>query len=55
MLDLVRLAPHAERYPRELSGGQRQRVALARALVIEPPVLLLAVKLTTSTPTCAKR
>ncbi|WP_130909122.1 ABC transporter ATP-binding protein, partial [Pseudomonas antarctica] len=41
MLDLVRLAPHAERYPRELSGGQRQRVALARALVIEPPVLLL--------------
>ena len=41
VLDLVRLAPHAERYPRELSGGQRQRVALARALVIEPPVLLL--------------
>ncbi|WP_297839027.1 ABC transporter ATP-binding protein [Pseudomonas sp.] len=41
VLNLVRLAPHAERYPRELSGGQRQRVALARALVIEPPVLLL--------------
>jgi putative spermidine/putrescine transport system ATP-binding protein len=41
VLELVRLAPHAERYPRELSGGQRQRVALARALVIEPPVLLL--------------
>jgi len=41
VLDLVRLSPHAERYPRELSGGQRQRVALARALVIEPPVLLL--------------
>ena len=41
VLDLVRLTPHAERYPRELSGGQRQRVALARALVIEPPVLLL--------------
>ncbi|MGY2290415.1 ABC transporter ATP-binding protein [Pseudomonas sp. SDO528_S397] len=41
VLELVRLAPHAERYPRELSGGQRQRVALARALVIRPPVLLL--------------
>ncbi|WP_455928094.1 ABC transporter ATP-binding protein [Pseudomonas capeferrum] len=41
VLELVRLAPHAARYPRELSGGQRQRVALARALVIEPPVLLL--------------
>jgi putative spermidine/putrescine transport system ATP-binding protein len=41
VLSLVRLAQHAERYPRELSGGQRQRVALARALVIEPPVLLL--------------
>ncbi len=41
VLELVRLTPHAERYPRELSGGQRQRVALARALVIEPPVLLL--------------
>ncbi len=41
VLELVRLASHAERYPRELSGGQRQRVALARALVIEPPVLLL--------------
>ena len=41
VLELVRLAQHADRYPRELSGGQRQRVALARALVIEPPVLLL--------------
>jgi len=41
VLELVRLTPHATRYPRELSGGQRQRVALARALVIEPPVLLL--------------
>lgn len=40
-LALVRLEPHADRYPRELSGGQRQRVALARALVIAPPVLLL--------------
>ncbi len=41
LLDLVGLAPHAEKYPRQLSGGQQQRVALARALAIEPRVLLL--------------
>jgi putative spermidine/putrescine transport system ATP-binding protein len=40
-LDLVRLAPLAERLPRQLSGGQQQRVALARALVFAPHVLLL--------------
>ncbi|MCQ4160318.1 ABC transporter ATP-binding protein [Roseomonas sp. GC11] len=41
MLDMVRLAPLAARYPRQLSGGQQQRVALARALVTNPRVLLL--------------
>jgi putative spermidine/putrescine transport system ATP-binding protein len=41
MLELVGLAQHADRYPRQLSGGQQQRVALARALAIEPSVLLL--------------
>jgi putative spermidine/putrescine transport system ATP-binding protein len=41
VLNQVKLAEFAHRYPKELSGGQRQRVALARALVIEPPVLLL--------------
>jgi len=40
-LDLVKLAPLAERYPRQLSGGQQQRVALARALVFTPDILLL--------------
>ncbi len=40
-LDMVQLAPYADRYPRALSGGQQQRVALARALVIEPRILLL--------------
>ena len=41
LLELVQLAPFAERYPAQLSGGQRQRVALARALAVEPKVLLL--------------
>jgi putative spermidine/putrescine transport system ATP-binding protein len=41
LLDLVRLAGLAERYPHQISGGQQQRVALARALAIEPQVLLL--------------
>jgi putrescine transport system ATP-binding protein len=41
MLDLVQLAPLAERKPHQLSGGQRQRVALARALAKQPKLLLL--------------
>jgi sulfate/thiosulfate transport system ATP-binding protein len=41
LLELVGLAPFADRYPSQLSGGQRQRVALARALAPRPKVLLL--------------
>ncbi len=41
LLELVGLAPFADRYPDQLSGGQRQRVALARALAPRPKVLLL--------------
>jgi putative spermidine/putrescine transport system ATP-binding protein len=41
MLDLVKLAPLAGRYPAQLSGGQQQRVALARALAPRPRILLL--------------
>jgi putative spermidine/putrescine transport system ATP-binding protein/spermidine/putrescine transport system ATP-binding protein len=40
-LELVKLAPLADRHPRQLSGGQQQRVALARAIVVKPAVLLL--------------
>ncbi len=40
-LDIVQMAPYADRSPNQLSGGQQQRVALARALVIRPDVLLL--------------
>jgi putative spermidine/putrescine transport system ATP-binding protein len=40
-LELVKLAGHGERYPRQLSGGQQQRVALARAVVFQPRLLLM--------------
>lgn len=41
MLELVRMAPMADRKTSEISGGQQQRVALARALAPRPKVLLL--------------
>ncbi|GLQ12107.1 ABC transporter ATP-binding protein [Devosia yakushimensis] len=41
VLDLVEMAPYADRYPFALSGGQQQRVALARTLVYRPRLLLL--------------
>jgi iron(III) transport system ATP-binding protein len=41
VLDLVGLAPFADRYPHELSGGQQQRVAVARALAPSPTLILL--------------
>jgi putative spermidine/putrescine transport system ATP-binding protein len=41
ILELVDLAGHEARKPRQLSGGQQQRVALARALVFQPQALLM--------------
>ena len=41
MLDLVGLAPAADKLPHQLSGGMRQRVAIARALSYDPGVLLM--------------
>ncbi|MDQ8022348.1 MAG: ABC transporter ATP-binding protein [Moraxellaceae bacterium] len=41
LLDTVKLASYAERYPGQLSGGQQQRVAIARALAVDPQLLLL--------------
>lgn len=39
--DLLDIAHHADRRPRQLSGGERQRVALARAIVRDPSAFLL--------------
>jgi ABC-type polar amino acid transport system ATPase subunit len=40
LLDRVRIADQAEKYPGQLSGGQQQRVAIARALCMQPELML---------------
>ena len=40
VLDLVDLAEHAKKFPRQLSGGQRQRVSIARSVARQPKILI---------------
>jgi iron(III) transport system ATP-binding protein len=40
VLDMVAIAPLADRYPGEISGGQQQRVAIARMIAPRPAMLL---------------
>ena len=40
LLERVRIADQADKYPSQLSGGQQQRVAIARALCMKPEVML---------------
>ncbi|MCP5102972.1 MAG: ABC transporter ATP-binding protein [bacterium] len=40
-LEMVGLADHREKFPKELSGGMKQRVAIARTLAVSPKILLM--------------
>ncbi len=40
LLNRVKIAEQAEKYPGQLSGGQQQRVAIARSLCMDPEVML---------------
>ncbi|MEZ5741704.1 MAG: amino acid ABC transporter ATP-binding protein [Burkholderiaceae bacterium] len=40
LLEKVRIADQAGKYPGQLSGGQQQRVAIARALCMRPKLML---------------
>jgi NitT/TauT family transport system ATP-binding protein len=41
LLEKLRLAQHADKFPSQLSGGMQQRLQIARCLAQEPQVLLM--------------
>lgn len=40
VLDMVGVAPQANKIPSQLSGGEQQRVAIARAMANDPPIIM---------------
>jgi len=40
LLERVKIAEHARKFPAQLSGGQQQRAAIARALAMQPEIML---------------
>ena len=40
-IELVKLTPFRDAYPKQLSGGMKQRVAIARTLANDPAILLM--------------
>lgn len=40
LLEKVRIASEAHKYPNQISGGQKQRVAIARSLCMRPKIML---------------
>ena len=41
LLERVRLADHADKFPHELSGGMQQRVAIVQTLIMRPEIVLM--------------